>query len=519
VKVEAVYKLLKKIRGVESTIGNPYRRVLKYIYEDVYDGSLKEKYNKIMLEVGDLKEGSLGYNRIFSNYRATSEVLSYVLDSNNSIVTYLNEMFDENKEDFVNLFFEKIDIYFDVVDNHFYTSDDFEIHSLAINIYCMLLAYHYHKDNFELYAKLLDDCSDLLCWPQNMGDSRNFIYKLDEIKEIIRCKAYLDVELVRTILKQKLSSFSSSFYAADAQKVKYEVDMANQIKEDYDDLKNIGMGHKLLSLDDVISGCALNKGNLRDCSYYCKSLLIGDRLKYINEKINLAFPDKKHQENVMDDIKKINFELFEYLNDLNQGEDSFISCFEIVFDSDTYTEFLNKMKILTDSSSDFSRGYKPSYSGILDLLNDSQTKRKLDGVTLVFGKNTVNPLKKPASILERMIHIYKNFYHDDAIDVPSILRRNNNASLYGFNGVVENALKEERRRVNAIREVEKRRLLEIREELVEMGIVSDIASRNTGNNQEETVLATDSDRTVPEQNPVSRPNQKLKGFFGRKTNS
>ncbi len=508
-KVEKVYELLEYLKDKDPLLNDKAKRVLKYIYQDIYLDCFDRLMNiEIERVISDgAKVGSIRYNQVIEPYTESKKQLAVFLDGEESIITYLLEMIKDGKVEFINYFFDKTKTYFDIVDNHFYTNDDFSIYSFNFNIYAMLRAYHEHKDNYDIFVRVVDDSSSLISCGKLEEKYMSFFSKLKERKPLldalIGCESYGKVEKVSTIYKDVLSNIGRSYFSYDSNEMINELKMLDKIVSDYDELSKDISSERLLSLNDVIECCVFKKYNRKYKPYYSKSLLIGERLEFVNDSLNKFFEVEGYRNAAFDKINGMDYRLFEYLNSLSgQQGDSFIQCLNVLFDSDTYFEFNSKANSLIKASLCFKDGDIEESLLEVRSLDSLKHKKNIDNKVLSFSMDTNKPVNRDMSIFRRMLTLYEEYYKERDISVVSIMRKVFDCSnLVNLDYELDQEIKGEIERITALRKVEERRQSEIKEELEQM--------RN--------VLVNDTKVTAEEEiNSPPAPVRRMIPFFGKK---
>ncbi len=508
-RIERVYELLEVLKDKDEELNSKTKRVLKYIYQDIY----LDCFDKLMnIEIERVIEdgaavGSIRYNQVIEPYTESKKQLSVFLDGDESIVTYLLEMIKDDKKEFINYFFDKTKTYFDIVDNHFYTNEDFSIYSFSFNIYCMLKAYHEHKDDFEIFTKIVDDSSSLISCGKFEEKYMNFFSKLKERKPLldtlIGCCSYGKVDKVSTIFKDVLSNIGRSYLSYDGDEMINELKILDEVVSDYDELSKELSKEKLVSLEDVIECCVFKKYNRRYKPYYSKSLLLGERLEFVNEKLKSFFENEGYRNEVFDKIKSIDYRLFEYLNSLEgQTGDSFIQCLNVLFDSDTYFEFNSKANSLIKASLCFKDGDVEESLVEVRGLDSLKHKKHINKTIISFSKDTNKPVNRDMSIFRRMLALYDEYYKESDISVIPIMRKVfDGSNLVNLDYELDQEIKSEIERLTALRKVEERRQSEIKAELEQM----------------RSVLDSDTNVTkVDEKKEEGAPVKKFRPFFGKR---
>mgnify|MGYP003306618307 CR=1 FL=1 len=64
--------------------------------------------------------------------------------------------------------------------------------------------------------------------------------------------------------------------------------------------------------------CVFKKYNRNYKPYYSKSLLLGERLEFVNDSLNKFFEVEGYRDEAFDKINGMDYRLFEYLNSLIQ---------------------------------------------------------------------------------------------------------------------------------------------------------------------------------------------------------
>ena len=427
-RIEKVYELLEVVKRKDDNTNRYVNRLLKYIYQDVYIkcfDELMEKEASIVINDG-AQVGSIRYDNVTRPYVEAKKNISVYLDEDESIVTYLLEMVKDGKDEFINYFFDKIKIYLDIVDNHFYTTEDFRIFSFSFNMYCMLKAYHEHKDNFELFSKIVDDSSVLVNFGKVDSKYLNSFTKIKERKILldafIENSAYDRCEKVPSLFKEVLTGIGLSYLMYDTESLENKLSTLNQIVLDYDEVSSVVGKDKLISFDEVVERCVLNKYNSKAYPYYAANLLVGDRLDFVNKHLKVLFENDVYRKDAFEKISLIDYHLFNYLNNLEgKVEDSFIQSLNRVFDSETYFEFNSKVECLINASNLFKEGNIGDSLREVKSLDSLKHKKHIHG-TLVSSNSINKTNNSEESIFVRMVRLYDEYYKNADVRVGFIMR-------------------------------------------------------------------------------------------------
>ena len=411
-KIEKTYELLKIIKQNDNQQLKDFsNRLLKYLYQDVY-------YQKFDLKIEECKNvapvGSIAYERSCSPLRGWKKNLSLFIDEEESIITYFMEMVNDGKSDFISLFMNKVNTYFDISENHFYDSDDFDTLGFVFNIYTFLKAYHEYKDDYVLFSKIVKDCSFLIDCNGFLGknSSRNFLERKALIDNLIKFKWVNEVEKMQDVLKVALSKVVCGYYEEGELLSQIKIlEAINVIWEEREKLLKENCCYRLCSFD-VIANHVLNYDEIRP--YYCKLLLFGDRYTYINENLPKYIDNDALQNDFMRLLKQIDYRFVEYLNANRSDEvDSFLELMDIVFDSDSYHEVNSKLMALNEASECYLKGNMDRALELVQKLDSLEHKKVIDGKPFMYISKSINQVSKSVRILDRTIETYNALYHNE----------------------------------------------------------------------------------------------------------
>lgn len=132
---------------------------------------------------------------------------------------------------------------------------------------------------------------------------------------------------------------------------------------------------------------------------YSDILLFGNRFSYLNNKLKEIEPNIYIRRDIFSRITSFSKELF---NALSKDEDYLIRSLDIVFDSDTYTELISKLNVLSSASSLYDSGKFKEASEMIFLLDDLCHKETFNGKVIQHEYAG----SKPVTIIERMADLY-----------------------------------------------------------------------------------------------------------------
>lgn len=155
--------------------------------------------------------------------------------------------------------------------------------------------------------------------------------------------------------------------------------------------------------------------------YFSKDI-VNDNLFYICKRIN----EIDDNVNIKNELKAFVYEniysaLFSDLDQVDQKRDSFISCMNIIFDSDTYYEMNSKLNLLKKAIFSYKNGNKKSAFELIKEIDSDKHKEVINGKIVSYPKNPINEFEKPKKIIDRMKILYlRRDSSFDAICLDSI---------------------------------------------------------------------------------------------------
>lgn len=470
-KANKVFDLLKLLNESDELVCRSGKRILKYIYQDVYRDVFEKGRERATI---GHNYGSNNYDSAVKPYNVLEKSIAPFLDGDESILSYFIEMATDNKSEFIQLFSKKVDVYFEMVDNHFYSGEDFTPLSFSFNIYSMLRAYHSHKDNYELFAKIVDDCDRLIdCSEYNDKRNRNSygnfsVYGSDSlgakknfIDKIIDCSWYDKTDIAPENLRLLFNNFtsSSSYTESRIASGTNALDGIDVIYKDYLELKDAGVDIDISVFKDIAAKYVGRRNNYQNV-WYDKKLLLGNRFEFFNSILPAAIKSSAMTDDLARRILELDFSLFEDLNKDSQDKvDSFEKIIEIILDSDTFYEVSSKFKDVREACSLYADGNKEEALELIQELRSEKHKKVLeDGRVVGTINNYINQVSSGlgCSVGERMRVCYHKLFDNYNITylVSSALNRDPSSieefTSY-FDYSLENALEKERQRLEAAR--------------------------------------------------------------------
>jgi len=407
-KVQSIYNLLRKIEQNNGLYEKEVIRILKFINQDVY-----KKIDTLIEESDDCY--------VYGGYENDRESLELYLDaSENSILSYLVEMIDDNKKEFIERFFKETCRYFKIIDNGLYDENDFNPMTLTFNIYIMLKAYHEYKEDFSYYDSFINDFTFLIDNGNlllNKTYSSKSIFLSEKkciIDSLIKMRLFDDFPKTKEYLLKLVKGITENVEDETVVLIECEENV-QQMEKTIEESKKY-FNHPMFNKEtfNSILGDMFNSFQDSDIEYFYTPILsLGDRYQYILDAYDNYIDNSDILDEVIAAIAQFDNGLFDYLNKINgDGKDSFVSCMEMVFDSDSLFEVEKKLNYLLAATVAF------KHKNVNDALSDIKSLSTNECKCVVFDKvitldsNTVNKVNKPTLLIDRMCDAYERAFGD-----------------------------------------------------------------------------------------------------------
>ena len=475
-KGENVYQLLKFLKANDQSKYDDGTRILKFIYQSIYRDIIENGKKNVLNFAG---YGTSEYNHRIENYNVMKKGLAPFLDGEDSILSYYIEMIIDGKQDYIDLFNEKMDVYLDMVENHYYNADEFSIVSIVFNMYSMLRAYHCHKDNFELFSKIVNDCDRLIdssyfILSDHYSDYNSVFSSLSSKKKLLDGLISYDWYDKNDIVSKELKSLFDRFsygYGYNAERVLPLLEKLNKIDlvyKDYLEVCDAGCSVDISVFNDIAGKLFYDTNRYSKIEIlYDKKLLYGNRFEYFNLMLPKMMGNSKMAESLGISILNLDFSLFDYLNEKNSDNgDSFIKTLDILFDSDSFREVCSKKYAIFKACDLFNKGDIEAALDVMQELPSGKHKHVLgDGRVVGSVNNSINQVSgiNKRNVGDRMIEAYRALYPKQNISYFVSRALNHNCeSLEGFSTAFEEGLKAsiEREQARLLEEQRQRELAE-----------------------------------------------------------
>ena len=418
-KAQVIYDFLRKIEKNDGLYESEVVRILKFINQDVYK------------KIDTLIEESEDYS-VTEGYADDRSSLELYLDApENSILSYLVEMINDNKTEFIERFFKEANRYFKLVDNGLYDENDFNPMTLTFNLYIMLKAYHEYKGDFNYYDSFINDFTfligngNLLLNEKYSSDSIYLSEKKFIIDSLIKMRLFDDFPKTKEYLLKLVKGITEN--------VEYETTVLEECEESVGQIEKALEESKQYFKHPMFNKEAFNNvlgdmfASFEDPEieyFYSPILVLGDRQQYILDAYDEYIDNPEVFDDVIAAIDQFDNNLFEYLNQINgDGKDSFISCMNMVFDSDTFFEVEEKLYAIISACSAYKVNNINDALKDIRSLSDGSLKRVIFDKTISLESQTVNKPDVPTRIVDRAKMAYKKAFGDIALDISSEISR------------------------------------------------------------------------------------------------
>lgn len=387
--------LCEELAKVKKRNPNNYEKildVLRFIYKEVLT---KYRYNGKEISIGFCEE-HIGKN------------VYDLTEKENGIIDNLIDMCQNEDDRFCDKFFSAIQIPLDLFERN--VSRDTRDYLYVINLYAMLKAYQYNKDDFENFEEIVNDTAF-----QFVHDSSTLINRVENFSEVIKIiegyvsnPRYKEVKLLSDSYKKFIYDIQKNKNFKDIERLQ---EMFKMFRDFECHLKNENRNQRKVSKDlekEIVEDIALlvHPDLLPGVyPYYSRILIYNNRYRYFKENIKVV--SSNYQKEVFNTVKKLNIGMFAEINKTSD-RDSFETYMDILFDSDTNTELLNKMRMLEMASEKYSSGDTDGALLTLSALDSDINKERHGDIVVEFPKeNTINKVSKPKTINERMEILYR----------------------------------------------------------------------------------------------------------------
>ncbi len=380
--------------------------IIEFLYKDIKEDGIDKiiDYHDAIYQTSR----QIDKYEIVSRFNALKkELFSKFIESDDGVLDILFEMLNDEDNRFKDKFFESVEVSIDILKRKVSSSSSSYLY--AFNIYTLLKAYEQNKDNYHNFEKILDDVVFLFIPNEEMPNisyTSNYMEKKSLIDSIVKIADYKELKSLQNLLKKVLNGITKRNSETEVARLN---EMFNMYHEFYSDIRKLTrLGYNisedlkveiaddisLLVHDDLLPGIY---------PYYNGSLLLENRYKYFKEKIRVVNPH--YRKEVFEFIKKLTPGIFE--NKIDET-DSFEKYMDIVFDSDTYKELMNKLNVLKEAHDKYVSGNKDT-SYLLDELSDKRHKDSFGKIIISYEGSSNNKIDKPNTIDKRMKNLYKKY--------------------------------------------------------------------------------------------------------------
>ena len=457
-----IYNLLRQIKKEKPEFYEPIKRILGYIYKTV---------KKEFFEIQSDNFFKIGEKDQAKNIIAAERTLfNKYIEGENGILNNLILILDKNP-DYFQYFYQEIETFLEMSEKGIYS--DYGIYKYVFNIYTILREYSINPDDKESFKMIVDDLSSLFItsiFDTNKhvsyvwgADRPNFHTKQDVIDFLLQIPDYKSNPKIRKEIKKVLDEINYVYEDSLLKGYKMMCDNLIEFYEEIDKLKKKGRNISPSTIDYLEEEIMSNVTNAKlfensykekrrqvrfETIYYAPILLEAERYIFLKNTLTEIEEKTEIHDDILNHIKEMNPNFFEYLNKENPQQDSFITCMTIVLDSDTYYEIKSKLNDLIKASKIYEEDEKEALK-LISELNSVKHKEVIDGIVMSWPENNnINKVEKPKQIIERMMKLHQTI--PDAPNDEFYYKRSNSyyskLTLKSFSERVISQIKENRTR-------------------------------------------------------------------------
>lgn len=314
--------------------------------------------------------------------------------------------------------------------------------STFIKLYMISKAFMENFHDIENYKAILEDI--------NGFDDYSYVYNFDSkfklnryvIDAMVGFKYYKDIPNFRKLFAKLYDYFN---WTSGSYNFDYDYRLVNMVIREGKELgidkdRYLDIANKVLEVGEPLF--------VHSRPYlYSKLLLPGKRFEYLNNKLNEIEGNYFLRKNIFSYISNLSLGMFD---DFKEDDDYFISCMNIVFDSDSYEELSNKLNIIREASYCYENGDSKKARSLINSLTDLSNKKVYCDSIVSYPVDCVNHVKKPSTILERERFLYKGINDSICYDFMSLIHYNSE-NIGGFNRDLDKVLKKENSSINVFK--------------------------------------------------------------------
>lgn len=429
-KASGVLDLIKELKNSSCEVQALGENILDYIYVYLKKDYFDPEMNDILSGMANDKYGYSGSLSSLDDFMRN--VYVFLDKEDGSVISYFREMVKDNKKEFIDLFIEKSEPYFELIKNKYYNLSDYNIASFSFNLYVMLAAYHFCKDDFERYKCILDD-SDFLIEFKRCPSSSNFLTKRKGVIDLfISSSVYDKNDVIRNEFISVLRDISNYYSRNDNYFASIGVALNSiaKIQKEHEEVCEEFPNALMLDINSLSSTIiGVIKYDRRTKDKYYKYFLLGHRYNFLNSSLSEYIASDDLNVEIIRRVRDMDFTMFnEHSVDENGNldfdkNDFLIKCLERVLDSDCFEEVNRKLVALKYASELYRDGEKEKALSICDKLCTSDYKCVHKGVVVEYNvdSKSINQVDKPKRIVDRVVAIYKKLYPDISYKISDIL--------------------------------------------------------------------------------------------------
>ncbi len=395
---QQIYDLIANIKGSNKKYETDILKLLRYLCYDIfafdneYNNNLQKRIDNIRSDLkrqrSQVKESQLSECQTQQNQL----YYGYTLEKEDSIFVYLSEMLEEEKEEYLECFFSSIRPFLKMIEYKTLRKGENEPITYALNLYIMLYGYHEYKDDFATFSRIVKHSVPFFIDFSKSYSIKQYLAVKNVVPYFMENK-HFQIDYIFNFFFHHIDDLE------DKKIRKYQLQFIDQVLKHKEDLILEGINPGILNISAIIEK-VLNSHYSPDI-YYNKGLLIGNRYTYMQEKLEEVEPNQAIKDLMFECISKIDGTKILF----DEGRDLYIRYMDLIFDSDTYQEVYNKVKVLENHPQE-------KKEKLISLLQSDECKGIIRNKKAIYEENSLIPVKKPAYIKDRMAAIYTDIYSD-----------------------------------------------------------------------------------------------------------
>jgi len=390
-----------------------YQKILNlfsFLYKDIKQGyfgrEIDQFFSIVMTEKAN-NTASGNPQRQLNNLQQMSDALFdvYVEQNNNGLINNLMDIALNSDKRFVEKFFEAVELPIDILKSG--VNIESKSYLYIINLYLMLYAFKKNLDDYENFSRIVDDVRIEYIESYDQiakKDIKSIMEKINILNSLVSNPQYKEYEFLPKILKDILKNIDNESIDKKINKYDKIVSFFRDFNRGIQDYKIRGETLDNNVLNEIIIDFLefVDEEKTKTNILYCSHLLRGNRYHYIKEKLTKFEPNLDVQNSIFQNIVNLNYRVIDSLRKSeNDQTDYFYEIMDIVFNSDTYWEFNEKIHLIHLASNRIGYLFREDPRDLIDLLNKIKPEFTWPNI------NSINIIERSDSIMDRTIALYQ----------------------------------------------------------------------------------------------------------------